>query len=78
MISSIKEWLNDPAVGNNSVLRLVAGTIFTHEQDYNEALKHTNAGGTMELLVRKTIYFSSYFDSDSNKKKDICCFKLHT
>ncbi|CAA7401125.1 unnamed protein product [Spirodela intermedia] len=49
VISSVKEWLNDPAIGNNSVLRLVAGIIFMHEQDYNEALKHTNAGGTMEL-----------------------------
>ncbi|CAA6656520.1 unnamed protein product [Spirodela intermedia] len=42
VISSVKEWLNDPAIGNNSVLRLVAGIIFMHEQDYNEALKHTN------------------------------------
>ncbi|CAA7405517.1 unnamed protein product [Spirodela intermedia] len=49
VISSVKEWLNDPAIGNNSVLRLVAGTIYMHEQDYNEELKHTNAGGTMEL-----------------------------
>ena len=48
-ISSLKEWLADPAVGNNPTLRLIAGIIFTHEQDYIEALKHTNAGGTMEL-----------------------------
>lgn len=50
-ISSLKEWLADPAIGNNSTLRLIAGIIFIHEQDYNEALKHTNAGGTMELYV---------------------------
>lgn len=50
-ISSLKEWLADPAIGNNAILRLIAGTIFLHEQDYNEALKHTNAGGTMELSV---------------------------
>ncbi|PPD71830.1 hypothetical protein GOBAR_DD31270 [Gossypium barbadense] len=48
-ISSLKEWLADPAIGNNPILRLIAGIIFTHEEDYNEALKHTNAGGTMEL-----------------------------
>uniref|UniRef100_A0A1D1ZCE2 Coatomer subunit epsilon n=1 Tax=Anthurium amnicola TaxID=1678845 RepID=A0A1D1ZCE2_9ARAE len=49
VISSLKEWLADAAIGNNPVLRLIAGTIFMHEQDYNEALKHTNSGGTMEL-----------------------------
>lgn len=48
---SLKELLSDPAIGNNPILRLIAGTIFMHEQDYNEALKHTNAGGTMELWV---------------------------
>ena len=48
-ISSLKEWLADPGIGNNSILRLIAGIIFMHEHDYNEALKHTNAGGTMEL-----------------------------
>ncbi|XP_030480398.1 coatomer subunit epsilon-1 [Cannabis sativa] len=48
-IASLKEWLADPAIGNNPILRLIAGTIFFHEQDYNEALKHTNVGGTMEL-----------------------------
>ncbi|OMO69591.1 Coatomer, epsilon subunit [Corchorus olitorius] len=48
-ISSLKEWLADLAIGNNAILRLIAGTIFMHEEDFNEALKHTNAGGTMEL-----------------------------
>lgn len=50
-ISSLKEWLADPAIGNNPTLRLIAGIVFMHEQDYNEALKHTNAGGTLELYV---------------------------
>ncbi|KAL4589749.1 hypothetical protein LXL04_002659 [Taraxacum kok-saghyz] len=49
-ISSIREWLSNDALGNNPILRLIAGTIFMHEQDYNEVLKHTNAGGSMELL----------------------------
>lgn len=42
--------MGDAAIGNNQILRLIAGTIFMHEQDYNEALKYTNAGGTIELL----------------------------
>ncbi|GMY27939.1 phosphatase 2C 42 [Fagus crenata] len=49
-ISRLKEWLADPAIGSNAILRLIAGIIFMHDQDYNEALKHTNSGGTMELL----------------------------
>lgn len=48
-ISSLQEWLGDPAIGNNPILRLIAGIIFMHEEDFNEALKHTHAGGTMEL-----------------------------
>jgi len=27
----------------------MAGTIFMHERDYAEALKHTHSGGNMEL-----------------------------
>ncbi|KAM0823196.1 hypothetical protein ACQ4PT_071035 [Festuca glaucescens] len=50
-VSRLKELLGDPASGNNPILRLVAGTIFMHEQDYAEALKHTNSGGNMELLA---------------------------
>jgi coatomer protein complex subunit epsilon len=48
-ISRLKELLGDTAVGSNPILRLVAGTIFMHEEDYTEALKHTNYGGNMEL-----------------------------
>jgi hypothetical protein len=50
-ISSLKEWLSDSAIGSNPVLRLIAGIVFMHEQDYNEALKHTHTGGTLDLLV---------------------------
>jgi coatomer subunit epsilon len=45
----IKEWLSDSAIGSNPVLRLIAGIIYMHEQDYNEALKHTHSGGTLDL-----------------------------
>ncbi|CAL1361433.1 unnamed protein product [Linum trigynum] len=49
VISSLKEWLADSAIGSNAILRLIAGIIFMNEEDYNEGLKHTHAGGTMEL-----------------------------
>ena len=48
-MSSLKEWLADPALSNNPTLQLVAGTIYVHEQDYNEALKYTHGGETLEL-----------------------------
>ncbi|KAK4491530.1 hypothetical protein RD792_002282 [Penstemon davidsonii] len=68
-ISSLHEWLEDPAIGNNPVLRLVAGIIFTHEQDYNEALKYTNAGGTMELHALNVQIFLKMHRSDYAEKQ---------
>ncbi|XVE89411.1 hypothetical protein DITRI_Ditri19aG0199600 [Diplodiscus trichospermus] len=63
-ISSLKEWLADPAIGSNAILRLIAGIIFMHEEDYNEALKHTNAGGTMELHALNVQIFIKMHRSD--------------
>ncbi|KAB2601603.1 coatomer subunit epsilon-1-like [Pyrus ussuriensis x Pyrus communis] len=63
-ISNLKELLADPAVGNNPTLRLIAGTVFMHEQDYNEALKYTNAGGTMELNALTIQIFLKMHRSD--------------
>ncbi|TKY71907.1 Coatomer subunit epsilon-2 [Spatholobus suberectus] len=47
----LKEWLADFAIGNNATLKLVTDLVFLHENDFNEALKYTNADGTMELLL---------------------------
>lgn len=49
MVSRLRELLSDSGVGSNPILRLMAGTVFMHERDYTEALKHTNSGGNMEL-----------------------------
>ncbi|XP_065847555.1 coatomer subunit epsilon-1 [Euphorbia lathyris] len=68
-ISSLKEWLADSAVGNNATLRLIAGIIFMHEEDYNEALKHTNAGGTMELHALNVQIFLKMHRSDFAEKQ---------
>ncbi|KAJ9140912.1 hypothetical protein P3X46_031503 [Hevea brasiliensis] len=69
IISSLKEWLADSAIGNNAILRLIAGTIFMHEEDYNEALKHTNAGGTMELHALNIQIFLKMHRSDYAEKQ---------
>ncbi|KAK2648976.1 hypothetical protein Ddye_016465 [Dipteronia dyeriana] len=68
-ISSIKEWLADSAIGNNSTLRLIAGIIFTHEEDFNEALKHTNTGGTMDLHALNVQIFLKMHRSDYAEKQ---------
>ncbi|XP_073061210.1 coatomer subunit epsilon-1-like [Primulina eburnea] len=71
-IASLREWLGDPAIGNNPMLRLIAGIIFMHEQDYNEALKHTNVGGTegtMELHALNVQIFLKMYRSDYAEKQ---------
>ncbi|XP_043690096.1 coatomer subunit epsilon-1-like [Telopea speciosissima] len=68
-ISGLQEWLQDPAVGSNPVLRLIAGIIYMHEQDYNEALKLTNAGGTMELHALNVQIFLKMHRSDHAEKQ---------
>ncbi|XP_071715740.1 coatomer subunit epsilon-1-like [Rutidosis leptorrhynchoides] len=68
-ISSIREWLGDAAIGNNPILRLIAGTIFMHEQDYNEALKYTNAGGSMELYALNVQIFLKMHRADYAEKQ---------
>ncbi|KVH87829.1 coatomer subunit epsilon-1-like [Cynara cardunculus var. scolymus] len=51
------------------MLKLIAGTIFMHEQDYNEALKYTNAGGTMELYALNVHIFLKIHRSDYAEKQ---------
>jgi coatomer protein complex subunit epsilon len=48
-LASLTDWLSDSAIASNPMLLLVAGIIYAHEQNYNEALKHTHVGGTLDL-----------------------------
>ncbi|OAE32922.1 hypothetical protein AXG93_399s1310 [Marchantia polymorpha subsp. ruderalis] len=50
-LTSIQEWLADPAIASNPTLILVAGTIYAHERMYNDALKITHVGGTLDLCA---------------------------
>jgi coatomer protein complex subunit epsilon len=68
-IGSLKEWLADPAIANNTILRLIAGTVFMHEEDFNEALKHTNTGGTMELHALNVQIFIKMHRTDYAEKQ---------
>ncbi|KAJ6822154.1 coatomer subunit epsilon-1-like [Iris pallida] len=67
--ASLQEWLSDAAIANNPILRLIAGIIYMHEQDYNEALKYTNAGGTMELFALNVQIFIKMHRSDYAEKQ---------
>ncbi|KAL3376007.1 hypothetical protein AABB24_002781 [Solanum stoloniferum] len=69
VITSLHELLGDSAIGNNPILRLIAGIVFMHEQDYNEALTHTNAGGTMELHALNVQIFIKMHRSDYAEKQ---------
>eukprot|EP00270_Netrium_digitus_P008855 TRINITY_DN2673_c0_g2_i1.p1 TRINITY_DN2673_c0_g2~~TRINITY_DN2673_c0_g2_i1.p1 ORF type:complete len:290 (-),score=48.67 TRINITY_DN2673_c0_g2_i1:256-1125(-) len=51
VLATLQEWLADSVIGKNTTLLLIAGTIYSHEQNYNDALKHTHAGGTLELMA---------------------------
>ncbi|XP_050368561.1 coatomer subunit epsilon-1 [Argentina anserina] len=68
-ISNLKELLADPAIGNIPVLRMVAGTVFMHEQDYIEALKYTNAGGNLELDALTVQIFLKMHRSDYAERR---------
>ncbi|XP_038988755.1 coatomer subunit epsilon-1-like [Phoenix dactylifera] len=68
-IASLQEWLNDAAIGNNHALRLIAGIIYMHEQNYIEALKYTNSGGTMELHALNVQIYLKMHRSDYAEKQ---------
>eukprot|EP00252_Welwitschia_mirabilis_P012566 TRINITY_DN276_c0_g2_i1.p1 TRINITY_DN276_c0_g2~~TRINITY_DN276_c0_g2_i1.p1 ORF type:complete len:253 (-),score=44.80 TRINITY_DN276_c0_g2_i1:229-987(-) len=68
-LSSLKEWLSDVAISNNPVLRLIAGIIYMHEQDYTEALKHTHMGGTLELHALNVHIYLKMHRSDHAEKQ---------
>ncbi|KAF3339028.1 coatomer subunit epsilon-1 [Carex littledalei] len=69
VISSLNELLGDSAIGSNPTLRLIAGTIFLHEQDFNEALKHTHSGGTLDLHALNVQIFIKMNRSDHAEKQ---------
>ncbi|KAF5733593.1 Coatomer epsilon subunit isoform 1 [Tripterygium wilfordii] len=71
-ITSLKEWLNDSAIRSNPILRLIAGTIFMHEEDHNEALKHTNTvvhAANMELHALNVQIYIKMHRSDYAEKQ---------
>lgn len=50
-LASLQEWLADPVIGSNPTVSLMAGTIYAQEQNYVDALKYTNAGGSLDIMA---------------------------
>lgn len=48
---TLKEWLADPATGNNPTLQLIAGSIFMDQGDLEEAAKVLHSGTTLEMVA---------------------------
>lgn len=68
-LSGLSEWLSDPAVSSNPSLLLIAGMIYTHEQNYNEALKHTHVGGTLDLCALNVQIYLKMHRADYAEKQ---------
>ncbi|KAI5066389.1 hypothetical protein GOP47_0019013 [Adiantum capillus-veneris] len=68
-LSHLKEWLADPALASNPILQLVGGTVYVHEQDYNEALKYTHGGQTLELCALNVQIYLKMFRNDHAEKQ---------
>ncbi|KAH7428380.1 hypothetical protein KP509_10G089800 [Ceratopteris richardii] len=68
-LSNLKEWLSDPALASNPTLQLVGGIIYVNEQDYNEALKYTHGGQTLELCALNVQIYLKMFRNDHAEKQ---------
>lgn len=52
VLSSLEGYLSDTVVGKNPTLLLVAGAVYTHEENYVDALKVTHAiPGNLEMMA---------------------------
>jgi coatomer protein complex subunit epsilon len=48
---TMKQWMSDGIAAGNHILQLVAGTIYYHEQNYEEALKCLHQSNSLEGLA---------------------------
>lgn len=58
------------------MLLVVAGTIYIHEQNYNEALRHTQAGGDLELCALNVVIYLKMHRVEHAEKQLRLCMKL--
>ncbi|KAL2653522.1 hypothetical protein R1flu_021650 [Riccia fluitans] len=68
-LASISEWTADPVIASNPSFLLVAGTIYAHEKMYNEALKLTHVGGTLDLCALNVQIYLKMHRTDFAEKQ---------
>jgi hypothetical protein len=51
VLATLSEWLSDPATSANVTILLVAGLIYTNEENYVEALRAVHGGHNLEMCV---------------------------
>lgn len=44
----VKEWLSDPSAANSKTLRIIAATLFMHDDNCKEAIKAISSLSNME------------------------------
>lgn len=49
MLATLAEWQGDPASASNVMVLLVAGLIYTSEENYIEALRAVHGGQNLEM-----------------------------
>lgn len=57
ILATITEWLADPACSTNPTVLLMAATIYAREGNYNEALKCSHVGTTLDLMAMSVQMF---------------------
>ena len=48
VLATLEEWMADPSVKHNATVLLVAGVVYSNEDNYVEALKALHGAGTLE------------------------------
>lgn len=51
ILATLREWMSDPVSNSNPYVCIMAGTIFSREEDYVEALKACHTGTTLEMMA---------------------------
>ncbi|KAL6057936.1 Coatomer subunit epsilon, variant 2 [Balamuthia mandrillaris] len=60
-LATIKEWLSDPQSARDETIKIVAGTIYYHEENYDEAIKALHDSNSLEgraLLLQAYLQIS--------------------
>eukprot|EP01026_Neomeris_dumetosa_P012081 TRINITY_DN1424_c0_g1_i4.p1 TRINITY_DN1424_c0_g1~~TRINITY_DN1424_c0_g1_i4.p1 ORF type:complete len:291 (-),score=49.66 TRINITY_DN1424_c0_g1_i4:196-1068(-) len=51
VLGTVGDWMSDPSCNSNPMVQLICGAIYTHEENYVEALKCCYMGTTLEMMA---------------------------